>query len=107
MNKDIENVKINILDREYNIKCETQNKIFLQSAAVSLDKKMREIRASGKVTDVGRIAIIAALNFANDYLIATRENKKIQQELNNQIEILMQNIDKAIKDNKECCELSN
>lgn len=59
-----------IMGREFRVACPENEKHSLQEAAAYLDRKMREIRESGKVIGVERIAIMAALNITHDYLAA-------------------------------------
>ena len=61
-------VTVNILDRDYQIACTPEEEIILKSAADFLDGKMREIRDHGNVIGIDRIAVMAALNIAHDYL---------------------------------------
>lgn len=57
-----------ILGREYRIACRDNERDALLQAVAHLDSRMREIRDAGKVTGVDRIAVMAALNIANDLL---------------------------------------
>lgn len=59
-----------IMGREFRVSCPDHERQSLLEAASYLDRKMREIRESGKVIGVERIAIMAALNIAHDYLTA-------------------------------------
>jgi cell division protein ZapA len=63
-----------ILGREYRVACAEDEKAALLEAVSFLDARMREIRDSGKVSGVDRIAVMAALNVANDLL---RERKEV------------------------------
>ena len=62
-------VTVSILDREYQIACTTEEQASLHAAAAYLDEKMREIRDRGTVIGADRIAVMAALNIANDLLM--------------------------------------
>ena len=61
-------VDVNILGRVYKVACADGEEHALNEAVVYLDKQMREIRDRGKVTGIDRIAVMAALNIANDLL---------------------------------------
>ena len=61
---------VNIMGREFRVSCDDDEREALMMAVSYLDKKMCEIRDSGKVAGVERIAIMAALNIAHDYLTA-------------------------------------
>ena len=61
-------VEVKILDKEYLVACPEEEREALIRAARHLDGKMREIRSSGKVFGVERIAVMAALNFTHELL---------------------------------------
>ncbi len=59
-----------IMGREFRVSCPAEEKEGLLQAVSYLDRKMREIRDTGKVIGLERIAIMAALNITHDYLAA-------------------------------------
>lgn len=59
---------VKILDRELRVACPEEEREALLDAVAYLDKKMSEIRDAGKIASVERIAIMAALNIANELL---------------------------------------
>ncbi|MFA6121383.1 MAG: cell division protein ZapA [Sideroxydans sp.] len=70
-NQKTSSLDVNILDREFRVACPEDERAELQDAVAYLDKKMREIRDTGKIASVERIAIMAALNIAHE-LLTTR-----------------------------------
>jgi cell division protein ZapA len=67
----VDTLEVKILDRELRVACPEDERAELLDAVAYLDKKMREIRDTGKVISVERIAIMAALNIAHE-LLTTR-----------------------------------
>jgi cell division protein ZapA len=63
---------IKIMGREYKVACKEHERAELQEAVGFLDQRMHEIKDGGKITGVDRIAMMAALNLANELL---RERK--------------------------------
>ncbi|MGO4780581.1 cell division protein ZapA, partial [Lysobacter sp. 2RAB21] len=61
-----EAVSIRLLDREYTVGCEPNERDDLLAAARMLDSKMREIRGSNRMAALDRVAVLAALNFAHE-----------------------------------------
>jgi len=61
-------VDIFILDKAYKISCPPNEQDNLRRAALYLDRKMRDIRGSGKMLGLERIAVIAALNISHELL---------------------------------------
>lgn len=70
-NDKVKALDVTILDREFRVACPEDERAELLEAVSYLDKKMREIRDTGKVASVERIAIMAALNIAHE-LLTTR-----------------------------------
>lgn len=68
MSKEAPGMDVSILGRQFRVACTDDEKQELQKAVSYLDAKMREIRDSGKVIGVERIAIMAALNMAHELL---------------------------------------
>jgi len=75
-----------IMGREFRVACPEEEREGLLQAVSYLDRKMREIRDSGKVIGLERIAIMAAINITHDYLSSkpiepdTREHRsRIEQ----------------------------
>ena len=63
---------IKIMGREYKVACKEHERAELLEAVGFLDQRMHEIKDGGKITGVDRIAVMAALNLANELL---RERK--------------------------------
>ena len=59
---------IQILGRDYKVACQEDERAELLAAVGFLDLRMREIRDAGKITGADRIAVMAALNLANELL---------------------------------------
>ena len=61
-------IEISILGRNYKIACEEGEREALLEAVSYLDGKMGEIKSAGKVSGTDRIAVMAALNIAHEFL---------------------------------------
>ena len=61
-------IEVSILGRSYKIACKDGERDALLEAVAFLDGKMGEIKNSGKVSGVDRIAVMAALNIAHEFL---------------------------------------
>ena len=61
-------IEISILGRNYKIACEEGEREALMEAVSYLDGKMGEIKKAGKVSGTDRIAVMAALNIAHEFL---------------------------------------
>ncbi len=61
-------IEVSLLGRNYKIACEEGERAGLLEAVAYLDGKMDEIRKAGKVNGTDRIAVMAALNIAHEFL---------------------------------------
>jgi cell division protein ZapA len=88
-------LKVKILEKDYLVSCPQDKQGALESAASHLDEKMREIRSSGKVLGIERIAVMAALNIAYELLESDRDKEGDQELLVSLEEKLDQALNKA------------
>jgi cell division protein ZapA len=63
---------VSLLGRDFKVACKEAERAELTDAVALLDRRMREIRETGKIAGAERIAVMAALNLAHDLL---RERK--------------------------------
>ncbi|HEY6645265.1 cell division protein ZapA [Povalibacter sp.] len=68
MNDRTVRVSVRILEKEYQVACLPEERSELLDSAEYLNLKMREIRDAGNIIGLDRIAVMAALNLANELL---------------------------------------
>lgn len=73
MSTPLETMHVTILDRDYGVSCPAEEVEDLRTSARLLDERMREIRKSGKIVGIERIAVMAALNIAHELIKAKSE----------------------------------
>jgi cell division protein ZapA len=76
-----EPVSIRLLDREYTVGCEPDERDSLVAAAKLLDNKMREIRGNNRMAALDRVAVLAALNLAHELQQMRSDNEGRDREL--------------------------
>ncbi|NOR40150.1 MAG: cell division protein ZapA [Gammaproteobacteria bacterium] len=96
MNKESDAVKIHILDKEYLVACPDEEKDSLVASANHLSEKMMEIRESGKVVGIDRIAVMAGLNLAHDVIESGGGNGKNTSTTTSRLKKLNTKIDKTL-----------
>ncbi len=89
-------VTVHILDKEYRISCQPEERESLLQAAAYVDSQMREIRKTGRVIGTERIAVMAALNIANDLLIQQKTKDDSNQGITRRIKTLQEKIEIAL-----------
>jgi len=81
----METLSVKILDKEFQVACPKSEQADLLKAVSVLDQRIREIRASGKVVGLERMAIIAGLNITHEMIKAKEitEDKETKTLLKN------------------------
>ncbi|MFN4263764.1 MAG: cell division protein ZapA [Thioalkalivibrionaceae bacterium] len=74
-------VKVNVLGKELQVGCKPAERAALFEAAGLVDTQMREVRDAGRVVGVDRIAILVALNLANELLALRAERVELERSI--------------------------
>ena len=90
-------ITIRILEKEYQVSCPAEEKANLLASVELLNKKMREIRDSGKVIGLDRIAIMAALNLANELLKRSGDDRQLKDSIVPRVRAMSERLDAALK----------
>lgn len=91
-----EGVTVSILGKEFVLACPEDERAGLIAAAAYLDKKMREIHASGKVIGTERTAVMAALNITHE-LLDLRGHGGMPADVNQKLRFLQNKIDAVLR----------
>ena len=89
-------VDVSILGREFTVSCTDEERQGLMDAVQYLDSKMHEIRDSGKVVGIERIAIMTALNLSHE-LLNTKTGDVDIGDYKRRINAMQNQIDEALK----------
>jgi len=93
----VSRVSVRLLDREYQVACPAEERSDLLDSAEYLDGKMREIRDSGKVVGLDRIAVIAALNIANELIKQRKHGTAVEGDVGTRLKSLRERIEAALE----------
>jgi len=91
---EIKGVDVNIMGRDFTVSCTDEERPGLLNAVNFLDKKMRDIRDSGKVIGVERIAIMTALNLSYELLTSQSGDVNVG-DIKRRISMMQDQIDQA------------
>ncbi|WP_432696894.1 cell division protein ZapA [Marinobacterium sp. YM272] len=94
MSQDARTVTVKLLDKEYTISCPDGAEAELLASADHLDSKMREIKSSGKIVGLERIAVMAALNVSHELI---KSRAQTQQNIEMQLKRLGNKIDRSLE----------
>ncbi len=75
-------LKIQILDKEYQVNCQPEEREALEYSAQLLNEKMDEIRQGSHIIGLERIAVMAALNLAHDLILSQTSSQQDAQASN-------------------------
>ena len=96
MTDKISTTTIEILGKLYPVRCSAAEVESLQMAAKLLNQKMSEVQASGKAINLERIAIITALNLANQVLQTDNHKSSVMQKINQRLTNLQDKLEAAM-----------
>ena len=101
MNDIYAHVSVRILEKEYQVSCPASERTDLLDSAEVLNAKMREIRDSGKVVGLDRIAVMAALNMANELLHAQARDKALEGNLGNRLKLITERVETVLGESQQ------
>jgi len=93
----VSRVSVRLLDREYQVACPAEERSALLDSAEYLDGKMREVRDTGKVVGLDRIAVISALNLANELIKLRRNGSSVDADLGAKLQRLRERVESALE----------
>lgn len=98
MSNSPEPVSVIILDKKYQFACDPEQRNDLVEAARQLDETMSEIKDTGRLMSLERIALQAALNFSAELMKLKANEEYRQDKIDSKIRKLADQIDDALKD---------
>jgi cell division protein ZapA len=96
MTADVSRVSVRILEKEYHVSCPLEERAALLDSAEYLNSRMREIRDSGKVVGLDRIAVMAALNIVNELLQSRGRDQGAESDLALRVKAMRERVESAL-----------
>jgi len=90
-------ISLRIMEKEYVVACPYEERSALLDAAEFLNSRMREIRDSGKVVGHDRIAVMVALNLANELLRLKNRDAKLEGEVTPRLRAMRERVEGALE----------
>jgi cell division protein ZapA len=91
-----DHVKIEIYDQIYSVNAD-QNEEYLTELAAYVDGKMRSIAESTKMVDSLKVAVLAALNIADEMFTLRQRQQEIEGPLRKRVEKCVAMVEKALE----------
>jgi cell division protein ZapA len=101
MSTDPARVSVRILEKDYQFACPPDEKSDLLRSAEYLNARMKQIRDSGNVVGTDRIAVMAALNLANDLLKGRNRDQSLETQVGTRLKLLRERVEAALEDGKQ------
>jgi cell division protein ZapA len=97
MSQEPARVSVRIMEKEYVVACPYEERSALLDAAEFLNARMREIKESGKVVGLDRIAVMAALNLAHEFLKGRDRESKLDNGVGHRVRALRERVEGALE----------
>ena len=90
-------VSVRILEKEYQFACAVDERAALLDSAEFLNAEMKKIRDSGKVIGLDRIAVMAALNMANELLKNRSRDTSLEGDVVHRVRLLRERVEATLE----------
>jgi cell division protein ZapA len=92
-----EPVALRLIDREFLIACEPEEREGLLEAAGYLDRKMRELRVNAKAPSFERLAVLTAISVTHEFLSLRKQHDGQNQRLSDGLASLRSKLNSALE----------
>lgn len=89
-------MKIEIYDQSYNVNAD-QGEEYLRELAAYVDGKMRAVAAATRTVDSLKVAVLAALNMADELFALRERQSEIEGPLRKRVEKCVAMVEKALE----------
>jgi len=94
-------VNVKILEKEYQVACSPEERGDLLDSVELLNVKMKEIRDGGGITALDKIAIMAALNLANELIQSQGKGNALESNAKQRISAMRERVEVALQDSQQ------
>ena len=90
-------MKIEIYDQSYNVNSAGQNEEQLKELAAYVDGKMRDVAQATRMVDSVKVAVLAALNIADELFTLRERQQELDGPLRKRVEKCVALVEKALE----------
>lgn len=90
------NVNIEIYNQSYNIRAD-QDEEYLKELAAYVDGKMRQVAEATRMVDSLKVAVLAALNMADELYVLRRRQEETEGPLKKRVEKCITMVERALE----------
>ena len=89
-------VTVRILDKEYQVSCQPDEVQALKKSATYVNERMRGFKENSSVLGLDRLAVMVALNIANDFISETQKVESVQSTQDENLKALSGKLEQAL-----------
>jgi len=89
-------MKVDIYDQSYNVSV-GDNQAYVHELAAYVDTKMREVAEATRMVDSVKVAVLAALNIADEFFTIRSRQQEIEGPLRKRVERCVALVEKALE----------
>ncbi|HEV2420389.1 MAG TPA: cell division protein ZapA [Candidatus Acidoferrales bacterium] len=90
-------MKVEIFDQTYNVQAEGEEEAHLRRVASFVDEKMRAVAESTRQVDSTRVAVLTALNIADELLALRKRQEEVEGPLRQRVERCVRLTEKVLE----------
>ncbi len=90
-------MKVEIFDQTYNVQAEGEEEALLRKVASLVDEKMRTVAESTRQVDSTRVAVLTALNIADELFAARKRLEEIEGPLRQRVQRCVRLVEKTLE----------
>ncbi|HUN74253.1 MAG TPA: cell division protein ZapA [Steroidobacteraceae bacterium] len=94
-------VSVRIMDKEFVVACSYEERSALLDSAEYLNARMREVRDSGKVVGLDRIAVMVALNLTNELLQLKQRDGQLESDFAGRVRSLRERVESSLEKSQQ------
>jgi len=94
-------VSVRIMDKEFVVACSYEERSALLDSAEYLNARMREVRDSGKVVGLDRIAVMVALNLTNELLQLKQRDGQLETDFAGRVRSLRERVESSLEKSQQ------
>jgi cell division protein ZapA len=89
-------VKVEIYGQQYNLSV-AENEDYLKELAAYVDAKMHAVSQAAQTVDTGKVAVLAAMNMADELFLARSRQQELQGPLRERVQKCVTLVERAIE----------
>ena len=97
----VSRVSVRLLEKDYQFACAPEERAHLLDCGEFLNNRMREIRDSGKVVGLDRVAVMAALNITDELLKLKARGTDTDGTLTDRVKSLREKVEGALQESRQ------